>query len=138
MKIEIDMAPTGKARARVSRWGHYTPQKTVDAEAKIRTAFEDYMEVNNIEMIEKDIPIEVNICAYYGIPKAYSNKKRELALSRKLYPTKKPDKDNVEKLVYDSLNKVVFWDDSQIVTGSFLKVFSDIPKIVVEVKKVVI
>lgn len=133
------MAPTGKARARVSRFGgHFTPKKTVDAEAKIRTVFEDYMDVYEIKMIEKDIPIEVNIYAYYEIPKAYSKSKRELALSRKIYPTKKPDKDNVEKLIYDALNKVVFWDDSQIVSGSFLKVFADIPKIVVEVKEVVV
>ena len=46
------------------------------------------------------------IIAYYEIPKSTSKKKRREMLEHRIRPTKKPDWDNIGKIVCDSLNLV--------------------------------
>ena len=128
------MEPTGKARARGGKWGYYTPGKTVQAQELIKEVFTEYMFNNGIKPFEKGVPLEANIVAFYSIPKSYSKKKTEQALKMELYPTKKPDRDNVEKLVFDALNGVVYHDDAQICSGRFLKVFGTEPCLVIEIR----
>lgn len=57
--------------------------------------------------------VRVCIHASYKIPKSWSKKDRALALEGKV-PPKKPDVDNVVKIVLDSLNRVVYLDDTQV------------------------
>ena len=57
--------------------------------------------------------VSVQIAAKYKIPKSWSKKDRELALAGKV-PPKKPDVDNVVKIVLDALNRVVYLDDTQV------------------------
>ena len=58
-----------------------------------------------------DGPVELCVEAIYLAPKGWSAKKRAAAL----YKTSRPDLGNIEKLVEDSLNGIVFIDDSQVV-----------------------
>jgi Holliday junction resolvase RusA-like endonuclease len=48
---------------------------------------------------------------------------------------KRPDKDNYEKFVLDALNGIYWTDDSVIVTGRTTKYYSEIPGIVIKIKK---
>jgi hypothetical protein len=57
--------------------------------------------------------VVVNIEAFYKIPKSYSKKLREECLNQRI-PPKKPDCDNVVKIVLDSVNRVVYIDDTQV------------------------
>lgn len=57
--------------------------------------------------------VVVNIEAIYKIPKSYSKKDREDCLNQRI-PPKKPDVDNVVKIVLDALNRVVYLDDTQV------------------------
>ena len=57
--------------------------------------------------------VGVAIRAHYKIPKSWSKKDRELALEGRI-PPKKPDVDNVVKIVLDALNRVVYIDDTQV------------------------
>ena len=57
--------------------------------------------------------VVVNIDAIYKIPKSYSKKDREECLNQRI-PPKKPDVDNVVKIVLDALNRVVYIDDTQV------------------------
>ena len=59
--------------------------------------------------------IELVVRAYKKEPKSVSKKKREAMLKGEIRPTKKPDWDNVGKIVADSLNNIAYDDDSQIV-----------------------
>ena len=43
----------------------------------------------------------------------------------KLRPTKKPDIENMAKTVFHALNKVAYYDDSQIVDAVLRKVWSE-------------
>jgi Holliday junction resolvase RusA-like endonuclease len=52
-----------------------------------------------------------------------------------LRPTKKPDYDNVQKIVGDALNQVAYKDDSQIVDSRVQKFWSYTPKIFVTIQE---
>lgn len=43
-------------------------------------------------------------------------------------PTKKPDWDNIGKIICDALNGIAYADDSQIVLGQMVKKYSDNPR----------
>ncbi len=77
--------------------------------------------------------LSVYINAYFGIPKSWSKKKRELALEGILRPNTKPDCDNISKIVLDSLNKVAFDDDKQVTDLSVHKYYSDEPRVEVTI-----
>ena len=122
--------PMGKQRPRVTKWGTYTPQKTVNYETLVQ-------QVYMTEVCQKlEGELEMNIRAYFDIPKSTSNKKRLLMLSGMIKPTKKPDIDNICKLIADSLNKVAYHDDSQIVSAKIEKHYSEVPRVEVQIKEV--
>lgn len=83
----------------------------------------------------KDTPLDVRITAYYGIPKSASKKKAQLMRERKIRPMKKPDFDNIGKIVCDSLNDIAYHDDAQIVDAQVRKFFSDDPRVVVTIQE---
>lgn len=117
MQITIPGQPQGKARARTfynPRLGKHqsvTPGKTVLYENLIKTC---YLRAHEGECYE-DEPLKVIIRAFYEIPKSMSKKDRKAALEWRLFPTKKPDVDNIAKVICDALNGLAYKDDKQIV-----------------------
>lgn len=83
-----------------------------------------------------DAMLDMRIMAYYGVPKSVSKKKKALMLEGKIRPTKKPDMDNVMKIVADSLNQVAYKDDTQIVDAQCRKFYSVKPRIEVIIKQI--
>jgi Holliday junction resolvase RusA-like endonuclease len=117
--------PKGKQRPRVTRTGHaYTPQETVVYENLVKMEY-----LNQCEGKKLDGPVEMNIRAFYSIAASTSQKKRNQMLDGAVRPTKKPDLDNIVKIVADSLNKIAYDDDSQIVYVIVSKYFSDKPRV---------
>lgn len=78
-----------------------------------------------------DAMLDVRIFAYYGMPKNLSKKKRQAMLDKKLRPTKKPDFDNIGKVICDSLNGIAYRDDAQIVDAMVRKFYAEEPRVVV-------
>lgn len=112
----IPAPPQGKARPRVVRMKNgasvsYTPDKTVAYEELVRQVYRS----QNSFVFENDVPIQVSISALFPIPKSASRKKREDMLSGRILPTKKPDCDNIAKIICDALNGFAYYDDAQIV-----------------------
>ncbi len=64
--------------------------------------------------LERNLPLEISILALFPIPKYVSRKTKELMLNGRLFPTKKPDADNIIKVILDALNGLSYRDDSQI------------------------
>ncbi len=56
-------------------------------------------------------------------------------LENVIRPTKKPDADNILKIIADSLNGVAYYDDSQIVTGTVRKYYGETPKVYITIKE---
>ena len=63
-------------------------------------------------------------------------KNKELMKKQLLRPTKKPDMDNVVKIIADSLNQIAYRDDTQIVDCQCRKFYSDNPRVEVTIKEV--
>lgn len=123
--------PIGKGRPRVTarggKFAHaYTPKKTKDFEDAIRFEF---MASNceKMPVYDKDTPLYVVLKFGFRVPKSYSKKKREACLNGKIFPTKKPDTDNIIKAVLDALVGAAYADDSQIITIIADKIYAEEP-----------
>jgi len=78
---------------------------------------------------EKDVPLVSLIKIYFMIPNGAKKDEKDLMLRELIYPTKKPDNDNVEKISWDALNQIAFADDCQIVKNITEKFYSDRPRV---------
>ena len=133
MQFTIPGPPQGKARARTvynkfsGRVMSYTPDKTVLYENLIKSAYEAALD--RVAYIDKE-PLTMFITAYFDIPKSTTKKNRALIDEGKLLPTKKPDIDNIAKVVCDALNGLAYRDDTQIVRLIMDKKYTnDLPRV---------
>lgn len=125
--------PVGKGRPRIGRvGGHarmFTPEKTANYETLVALAAQQAMAGR--EPIAGAVLVELQITV--SIPASWSKRKRAQALAGQLYPTKKPDKDNVIKAIYDGCNGIVWVDDVQAVDGYQRKRYGETPGVRVKV-----
>ena len=122
--------PRAKGRHRTTKSGFtYTPKETIQYENLVKVSF--YERYPN--HIPTDKPITVLINAYYKMPKSFSNKQKELVMSGKLKPLKKPDVDNIAKSILDSLNGIAFIDDKQVISALITKDYSQQPRVEVAI-----
>ena len=132
MKISftIDGEPVGKARPRMNtRTGRaYTPDKT--------RVYEDYTKMLYKSKVKHYFEgyVRLTIKAFYGIARSDSKKIKEQKVNNTLRPSKKPDIDNVIKLIADSLNEIAYKDDTQIVEIEAMKYYSDNPRVEVTIE----
>lgn len=137
VRFTVPGQPKGKARARTVRRGEqifsYTPEGTVLYENLIKTC---YLQDAGHVLFNDGQPLAVDIIAFYGVPKSYSKKKKQEMLDGQLYPTKKPDIDNIAKCVLDALNKLAYRDDTQVVELHMEKHYDQIPRVEVEIREV--
>lgn len=126
MKFTIPGEPTGKGRPRVTKHGTYTPAKTVQYENLVKLCYKG---------LYHEGPVAMEVKAFYKIPKSASKKKKELMERCELLPTKKPDCDNVLKIIADALNGIAYKDDSQIVMAIVKKQYAEKPRVEVEIRR---
>lgn len=122
--------PQGKARARTVRLKSgavtsFTPERTATYENWIRTCFISEYQKRHGDGLHFPLTgaVEIDINACFAIPKSYSKKKRLECLKDKIWPTVKPDVDNIAKVVCDALNGFAYSDDKQIVSLTINKGF---------------
>ena len=131
MKYEFEVIGDikGKARPRMNTITGvtYTPNNTKDYENLIR----QYFKVKYPRFTPLENRVKVDIKAYFKIPKNTSKKNTELMLNNTIGPAKKPDIDNITKVVLDALNKMAFKDDNQITKIEVEKFYGDTEKIIV-------
>lgn len=124
--------PQGKGRPRFSRAGKhvktYTPDKTASYESLIR--FEYERQCRDIRFLDKT-PLKIMINAFFSIPKSTSRARRDAMLEHEIRPTRKPDADNILKVVCDALNGIAYNDDAQIVNAAVNKYYGDKPRVAV-------
>lgn len=57
-------------------------------------------------------------------------------IDRLIRPTRKPDFDNIGKIICDALNGIAYRDDAQIVDALVRKFYSDTPRVIVEISDI--
>ena len=122
--------PVGKGRPKFSRASGraYTPAKTANTEAYVKSEA-----VRQAGQPVLEGPLRVRIVATVSVPASWSKKKQAAALAGEIYPTGKPDGDNIVKLYCDALNQLIWKDDSQIVKLRFEKRYGAYPETVLTV-----
>ena len=132
-ELEVDGKIIGKERPRVNMYtgNVYTPGNTKE--------YERYLQCLFVIKYPKYVPIEtkakVTIIAYFEIPKSTSKKNTELMLSGEIVPTKKPDIDNIAKVILDGLNKLAFKDDNLVSKIEVEKRYAEKPKVYIKVEE---
>jgi len=128
--------PQGKARAKTVRlkngFSHsYTPEKSVSYENLVKLCFQ---EVAGQDFQPMTGLFRVDICAFMAPPSSKPKAWTVLALiGQVIRPTKKPDWDNIGKIVCDALNSIAYRDDSAIVDGRVRKFFAERPRVEVRI-----
>lgn len=135
VEFTVPGPPQGKARARTYRKNGrsitYTPLKTIKYENKIKASCKTVSKVK----FEENIPLEIEILALFAVPKSTNKKDKVDMLSGKVLPTKKPDLDNISKVVFDALNGVAYRDDKQVCDVKFKKFYGEMPRLEIKIKR---
>lgn len=132
-EFEVPGKVVGKGRPRLNSYTGvvYTPTKTKDYE----TLVEEYFLLKYPRFKVLEGRIKVCIVAYFSIPKATKKSEINEMLENNMSPTKKPDIDNIVKVILDSMNKFAFKDDNQITKLEVEKKYSLEDKIYIKIEE---
>lgn len=139
VSFEIPGRIAGKGRPRAvviaGRPRLHTPARTRTAEDRVRDAWRaagsPYL---------GETPIALTVELYEQRPATHFTTKGDLSAEgrRKKYPARKPDLDNVLKLIGDALNGCMWRDDAQIVTVHVARVWGERDRAVVTAEPLVV
>ena len=132
-EFEVPGKVVGKGRPRLNSYTGvvYTPTKTKDYETLVEQYF--LLKYPRFKILEGRI--KVSIIAYFSIPKATKKADIEQMLENNISPTKKPDIDNIVKVVLDAMNKFAFKDDNQITKIDVEKKYALEDKIYIKIEE---
>lgn len=133
----IPGVPVAKGRPKFARRGNfvttYTPEKTASYENLVKVKAEEAM--NGRPMLEG--AVAVVIWLYVTPPASWSQKKQRAAIDGAIFPTSKPDVDNVVKGIFDACNDIVWRDDKQACDVIVRKRYAATARATVQVKELV-
>lgn len=134
IKFFVPGDPRGKGRPRFGRNGVvYTDRET---EAYERSVVAWYRKSCGNARITDGTVCKVDIVAIYRIPIRASKVDRKAMEARAILPRRKPDADNVAKIILDALNGVAYKDDSAVVALSVRKLYGFDPGVWVSITSV--
>lgn len=144
MIFTIPGEPEGKKRPRYSRKTGvmYTPSETVNYEKYVKECYtvQGGKRLPDTKMVKSDgrdvlsdQAYKVEIWAFTKPPESVPKCKRGLMLFNTMLPTKKPDIDNIGKIVLDGLNGAAWHDDKAVTELVVHKVYGEDPRVVVEI-----
>lgn len=140
--------PMGKQRPRFSTYNGFvkthTPKETINYESMV---VHEYRQKYDKMVFDQNSQLIVTIYALFPITKQhykFHKKTNTIDLDKvgqemvkgNIKPTKKPDCDNVAKIVLDALNGIAYPDDSQVVSLCVRKFYTDQQaRVVLEIKE---
>jgi Holliday junction resolvase RusA-like endonuclease len=127
MIVEIPGEPQGKGRPRFWQGHAVTPPATRAYEKLVAESWTGGMMHGAIKM---------EIWAFFKIPKSASKKMQRCMILNQVKPEKKPDIDNIQKIILDGLQGRAFEDDKQVIEITAHKAYGLEPRVVVEVKEI--
>jgi len=128
----IKEKPIPCARARVTKWGAFDPQK--DKKNWLKAILREQMIERGLDIIFR--PVHVEILFSFEVPKSWPKWKQKMALESHVMHIFKPDIDNTAKFCLDAMNKTVIEDDSQITCLNLKKQYSEHSSTVIEVYEI--
>jgi Holliday junction resolvase RusA-like endonuclease len=105
---------------------NYTPK---DAKVQDWKAMVGYAAAPHLPQIPHAEPLRVSITWYFRRPKKHfiaNNPDRPLKSLAPRFMVSKPDRDNLDKAVLDTMTDIGFWhDDAQVAGGELLKLYAN-------------
>ena len=116
----LQMTPIGKGRARTFTTRNGITRTVTPDKTRINAKLMYYLASKELTRLgfKKPLygPIFIEYTFYLPRPKTVKNR---------LFPTIKPDADNLEKQVSDTFNHLLWIDDSQIIKSIITKLYAD-------------
>ena len=131
----IDHPPQPKGRPRFRSFGKFTSTYTDTKTRNYESLVKEYSKTAMGSSDPLEGPVDVFLTFYMPIPTSYSKKRTEACLNGSEMHIKKPDIDNLAKAILDSMNDVVYKDDTQIVNLHLSKKYSTHPRTEVLVRE---
>lgn len=129
MKIELFLkypndCPIAKQSTRFSQKGFaYQSSKIKKAQNFLAIQARKFMSENKLSPIKENVFV-YNVIFAFPFPKSWSKKK----CNSTIFKSTKPDLDNLEKFLWDSINTICFDDDARIVyKNNITKIYSNNP-----------
>lgn len=121
MTVVVEGKIRAKARPRFNtKTGRaFTTKDTINYESWVRLCYQEQCNKFFASYVRADITV------YHKVPKSYSKAKLSDIRKHKLYPDKKPDVDNIAKIVLDSLNGIAYDDDKQVIELVVIKRYTE-------------
>lgn len=152
IKFTVPGEPFGKLNMRPTMInGHassYSPNKNNQYMDRIIQILNQNLVLTDDYIFPKGKPVSVMIIAYFKIPDGeYKYYKREqvskytptgqLMLEGKIRPTKKPDADNISKVICDGISHQgrIWYDDTQVVMELIMKYYDSTPRVEVTIEE---
>ena len=135
-RFTIPGPAVAQARPRLTTWGGrahaYEPKKS--------KAYKSYVRECATGQGAPDEPLSgplaLVVTEYRAIPASWAKWKRQAANEGGIYPTSKPDFDNVTKSICDALNGLIWKDDAQVIDGHVRKFYDTEPRVEIEVRTI--
>ena len=133
--VIIEGEPVAQGRPRFTKGGHaYDPARS--REYKDIVAAHAKLAMNEREIFSRETPLACVMSIFVKMPKRFTRTQRQEAEKKGLRPVRKPDIDNIAKILMDALNGIVYEDDAQIVSLGCRKYYSDAPMAAVTVSPI--
>ena len=124
IRFSIPGLPMGKGQSRLSKGGfEFTPENNLVYENRVKNVCIEKCEQRQANYTGQ---VAVDITAFYPFSSSYPKKKQE-QIRHGARPTKKPDLDNIAKIILDALNHVAWQDDKQVVCMILTKNYAAVP-----------
>lgn len=134
IKFTVLGKPKGKARPRFRKIGNYVStyntKQTKDYEELVKISVTEQCK----DKLDKEYTglVKMSIKAYFKPNKSVSKKQYSLLIGTEFL--KKPDSDNIAKIICDSLNGLAYKDDSQIAVLNVEKYYDEEERVEVIIK----
>lgn len=134
INFTIKGKPQGKARPRFRKIGNYVStyntKQTKDYEELVKISVTEQCK----DKLDKEYTglVKMSIKAYFKPNKSVSKKQYNLLIGTEFL--KKPDSDNIAKIICDSLNGLAYKDDSQVALLNIEKYYGEEEKVEVQLE----
>ena len=134
INFTIKGKPQGKARPRFRKIGNYVStyntKQTKDYEELVKISVTEQCK----DKLDKEYTglVKIHIKAYFKPNKSVSKKQYNLLIGTEFL--KKPDSDNIAKIICDSLNGLAYKDDSQVALLNIEKYYGEEEKVEVQLE----
>jgi Holliday junction resolvase RusA-like endonuclease len=136
VQLSVPGEPQGKQRPKATRIGKraiiYTPKQTVNYETYIKELFA----IKYPDFVLVEAVLEIELIAWLMIPTSASRKRKAMMENHELRPGKRPDVDNLIKVVMDALEKLTYKNDAQIVSAKIDKYYSNTPGLDIRIYRI--